>query len=244
MNKYLLFLIFNLLFIIDSLDSKIMIDYLINSYKYFNIYSKDKKCMLIKLLIFRIIFLILFFIYPIIALYNFIKTKSIDKLKFHLKHPISLFDPTLKSYNLYFQKKDLIVAQNKEYWKILFNHYKFFTTNEIIPESSIIKVLISNNKVQNIKLGDFEINENYVENIINGKIQENILPKNILNSIIKNSILIHKSVNKRFKLIELTVMVYKDEYSFIEGASNPELVKKNDINYIKKSKNIINFLKT
>ena len=193
--------------------------------------------MYVKLLIFRIVFLLLFLLSPIFAIIKGIKNKSIDNIFFYLKHPISIFDSNLKSYNLYYQNDEIIIAQDKNYWKILFKHYNYPFLEKPVPNSDILKVLVSNDKVYTIQLGKFNIQEN-----LTGEILENNLPTSTLNSIIKHSISIHKKVKNKFKIIELTVAVHKDDYYFISGSSNPILVKTKDINYYSKAKNIINFL--
>lgn len=242
MNKIFIFYLINFILIVNRYDQKIILDYIINSYKYINIYNKNNKCLFIKSLLFRILFLILFMIYPAIALFNSIKKRSFKLFILYLKHPITIFDPTLKSYNLYLQKNELKEGQNEKYWKILFNYYNFKTTQEINPNSNILKILVFNNKIKSIRLNDFDVSKTYVENIKTGTKFENKLPSNIINSIKRDSIKIYKKVSDKFKVIELSVMVYNDDYSFISGTSSPDLIDINDINYIPKVYNIINFL--
>lgn len=242
MNKYFIFLILNFIFLTSNLDKKIMIDYLVNTYKYYNIYKKSNSCVFIQSLIFRILFFILFLIYPIIAVFKGLKNKSFDDIFFFLKHPISIFDPNLKSYNLYFQNEEMKLAQDENYWKILFKYYNYPFIDKADKKSNILKVLVTDNKVQSIQLDKFNIQENYIENIITGEILENNLPKSILNNIIEHSISIHKKVKDKFKIIELIVMSTNDEFYFISGNSNPSLINSNDSRYTSKSKKIINFL--
>jgi hypothetical protein len=242
MNKYLIFLIISFLFLIHNLDKKIMIDYLKNSSKYINIYHKNKKCLFIKLLVFRIIFIILFLIYPILALIKSFKNQSIKRLFFYLKHPISIFDPNLKSYNLYFQKKEMFEAQDENYWKILFYYYNYNFSEEISPESEVLKVIVSDNNVLTMRLKHYDIKDNFIENTLTGEVKNNILPKKILESIEKESISIYKKVKDKFKIIELTVMIQNNEFHFVSGNSNPKLILSKDFNYIIKSNLMINYL--
>lgn len=242
MNKYLIFLVINYILVVSNLDKKIMIDYLTNSYKYINIYEKSKSCIFIKSLIFRILFLILFLIYPIIAIIKGLKNKSLNSIIFYLKHPISVFDSNLKSYNLYFQNEEINIAQDENYWKVLFKYYNYPTIDEIDKKSDIVKVLVTENIVQSIQLDKYNIQEFYIENILTGDILENNLPTSILNNIKNNSISIHNKVKNKFKIIELSVMIKNDEFYFISGTSNPCLMNVLDHQYFKKSKQIINFL--
>jgi len=243
MNKYFIFLIINYFLIVSNLDKKIMIDYLINSYKYFNIYNKSNSCIMIKSLIFRFIFFILFLIYPIIAIIKGLKNKSFDSILFYLKHPISIFDPTLKSYNLYYQKDEIILGQNKDYWKVLFKYYNYPYIDTIDNKSNVLNILVTENKVQYIQLNKYIIQENYIENIFTGDILENNLPSQLLNNIVNNSISIHNKVKNKFKIIKLTVVIKDDEFYFISGTSNPSIMNELDNKYFFKSKKIINFLK-
>lgn len=244
MNKYLLFLIINYILVVSSIDKKIMIDYISNSYKYINIFTKNKSSMFIKLLIFKIIFLLLFLIHPIIAFINGLKNRSIKNFLFYLKHPIALYDSNLKSYNLLSQKDEYKEGQLDIYWKLLFKHYNypFLLESPDKNKSNIIKVLVSNNKVHSIQLEKYEIQENYIEDIYTGKKLKNNLPSTILNTIIENCISIHKKVKSKFKIIELTISVTDNDFFFLSGNSNPSLLNVKDKNYITKSKKFINFL--
>lgn len=244
MNKYLLFIIINYFLIINNIDKRIMLDYIFNSYKYLDIYNNSNSNLFFKLLGFRILFLFLFLIYPLIAFFKAVKNKSFKLFLFYLRHPIALFDSTLKSYNILSQKDEFKEAQYDSYWKILFYHYnyKFSKENIDLKNKNILKVLVSYNKVNSITLDKYEIQENYIQNIYTGKKQKNNLPANIINSIVEDSISIHKKVKSKFKIIELTVIVDENEYYFISGKSNPDLINIKDKNYINKSDNVINFL--
>jgi hypothetical protein len=243
MNKYLLFILINYFLIISPIDRKIMIEYICRSIKYLNVYSNTESNIFIKLIAFRIVFLFLFLIYPLIALLKAIKNKSFKLFLFYLKHPIAIFDPTLKSYNLYFQKKELHEGQNENYWKLLFKYYKYpFLEENDNKKTNIIKVFVAEDEVKSIILDKYEIQENYIENIFTGKKLKNNLPANILNSIVISSVSIHQKIKSKFKMIELTVHVIDNKFYFVSGNSNPSLVNVNDKNYIHKSKEIINFL--
>ena len=244
MKNYNLFIIIILFIIVINNDKQIMIDYIINSNKYINLYCSNKKFKFIKIFLFKIIFFLLFLIYPFIALINSIKNFSIKNFYNKIKHPITIFDPNLSSYNIFPHKKYFNLLNNKPFWLYLFKYYKIpFKDTNYNQFDNLIKIQTSHNKVLYTYYNNLEFtNEILIDVKTNVKYKNIYIEPDLLNKIQILCVKLHKKLSSEFKIIEWYVIIEGNEFYFHSGNINTKLIQSYDSNYIPKYKQLMKLL--
>ena len=247
MKKYYIFWFLLFICMVNKIDQKIMIDYFVNSEKYIDIYIKNNKFKFINSLIFKIIFLILFFLYPIIGFITNLKSPNCNfniYLK-KLQHPISIFDPNLTSYNIYLSTndKDLYLSKLNLYWQLFFTKYKIPHQIKLENNQNFIKIQTSKNKILKISHNELEFKNNkFMDNRNNNIINNNLITIDKLKQIKQICLSLHKKFNNKFKIIEWTIVIESDKFFFVNGTIYHNLIDTQSKNYNKDFINTIKFL--
>jgi hypothetical protein len=246
MKKYYLFIILLFIFIIDNSDKQIMLDYIINSNKYIELHTNNKRFKFIKLFLFKVIFIILFFIYPIIGFINTIKkfNFSLKNIYSKMKHPITIFDPSLSSYNIYPHNKYYHFIIQNSFWHYLFNHYKIpFKKGKYNKYDNLLKIQTSNDKVLYTYYNNLEFKDEILVDIkTNTKYHNSYIDPEQLNEIQILCVKLHRKLSSDFKIIEWNVIIEDNHFYFHSGKINTELLQIYDYNYSSKYNHLIKIL--
>jgi hypothetical protein len=247
MKKYYLFILLSFICFVNKIDQKIILDYFVNSEKYMDIYIENNNFKLIKSLLFKIIFLILFFTFPILAFINNLKNSNCNFSTFFKKlhHPISIFDPNLTSYNIYLStnQKDMPLSKLDSYWHIFFTKYKVPFKVKLDSNDNFIKIQTMNNKIHSINYKNLELKNNKLIDITNNKTyKNNIISEFTLNQIKELTLKLHQRLNSKFKNIEWTIVVDQKLFYFISGNVYHKIINTKDKQYNKKFNHIMNNL--
>jgi hypothetical protein len=246
MKKYYIFWFLLYLCIVNRIDKKIMIDYIVNTENYIDIYIKNNKLKFINSLIFKIIFIILFFLYPIIGFINNLKNSNCNLNLFlkKLQHPISIFDPNLTTYNIYLStnSNDLYLSKLDSYWKIFFTKYKIPHQIKIKNYQNFIKIQTTNNKILKISHNELEFKKNnkLIDNRNNNIIHNDLISNQQIKNLKNICLSLHKKFNNKFKIIEWTIIIEPNKFYFVNGNIYHNLIDTKSKNY---NKDFINTMK-